>query len=285
MDRLSLEQAVWLLAAVPVACFDFEGASRCYDGHACASNASDASADASGDASADAGARDAASTDAAPSLCLGPGVLLCDGFESPLLSAVWESVAIPGESRVAIDHARAFRGAASLHVRTGSIAVGEDARALIKEHTTEQPTPESDHYVRVFVYEPSSTLVPNFSRIVSLVETLAPYQSIELGTTSGTLTISDELMPQHQFSTTLLPMDRWVCLELGVIRGNPGVIHVWLDGVEVSDFPLTEDTEFSPPFGEIVFGLDYYHVTAGQSMTEAWLDEIAIDRARIGCDR
>jgi hypothetical protein len=119
----------------------------------------------------------------------------------------------------------------------------------ISERKTEQPTPPADHFVRAFVYLPRTSLVASMSQVIELGQVLAPYRGTEFGSAGGNIGISDGLLSQRQFSTTTLPMDRWVCFEVGIIRGNPGRIDVWIDGVEANNFPVMDDTAFLPPFG------------------------------------
>jgi hypothetical protein len=214
------------------------------------------------------------------SRCPGLGVQLCDGFEGATLDPRWNMVTHSGT--VSIDDAFAARGAHSLAVEALAGASG-DVQAEITESET---FPSTDIYMRALVYLPGTTPATAI-RLMTAYQSASPFLGVSLYATptSGgfaprvydgvTDTTVDTTMPG--FAT-----DRWVCLEWEVVQGNPGRVRVWVDDVEVSDLALTPNTASTPPFGVISFGLLH---PAGAAPHKLWIDEVAVDRARITCDK
>jgi len=98
------------------------------------------------------------------------------------------------------------------------------------------------------------------------------------------------LSPTGVALSRALPTRQWLCVEL-MVDGGVGGIRTWVDGVEVPalivDGTPTPDVDeqwlrrpnWRPSLVDFSLGWESY---AGQAMT-LWLDDVALDGARIGC--
>jgi hypothetical protein len=213
--------------------------------------------------------------DLGPSLCPA-GLLLCDGFESATVDSRWTTIATNGQLQP--DDSRAFRGARSLHVHKPAITVAGTNTSDFLQAASPALTP---FYMRGFVYLPSP----------------APQGfAIFMGSENGSGGVDFVLQKGHvgindwfsgggtTDSTTAMPLDRWVCVELGIVPSAGKLdLRLWLDDTEINDARL--------PAVSIPTGARNFQVGFGTNNPPAmpavdyWLDEVAVDGSQIGCSR
>jgi hypothetical protein len=100
------------------------------------------------------------------------------------------------------------------------------------------------------------------------------------------------LSPTGIAASRALPANQWLCIEFNVDgTATPAAMRTWVDGVEVPglhvDATPTPDLDEQwlrkpssrPTLTDFSLGWESY---AGQAMT-LWFDDVALDRARIGC--
>jgi hypothetical protein len=87
-----------------------------------------------------------------------------------------------------------------------------------------------------------------------------------------------------------VPVQTWVCLEW-MHKGDTSETKFWWDGVEHPSLATTEsmhggsdDPYTLPDFKSIWFGWWLYQEDPVPDHYDVWIDEIAVDYARIGCD-
>jgi hypothetical protein len=209
----------------------------------------------------------------APSLCGLAGALFCDGFEFGLGN--WGTIQSSGT--VTIDSSRFFRGAASLHVHQDTTTTGATAVAIA---TLAYPMP--DFYIRAYVFAPAGFGGPTVT-FLRAQESTAGQFSLDVTLSPPALGTHAARTNVNRTSTTLLPLNRWVCVEWHVNVATSGFMNVSLDGQPINSLSATQDTSNSPPYDWLVIGLD--NSGGSFSARDLWLDEVILDGAPIGCAR
>lgn len=234
--------------------------------------------DADGDGRGDACAGEPTDAGRVASTCPVIGALQCEGFETdggPLeLQEVYTTVIR--------DDGRWARGARSarLHVDPTTGTLATYGRFLDRTSL-----PRGEWYARFFVYLESASKPEGASlfeaRYSSTYETLG----LLLGggdrltlerTGGGSLSLPAD---------TALPLDRWVCVEIGVAQTSAVAdVHVWVDDVEVPELHPDGGVTNTPTYDQLLFGLAWYSQTAHPAV-DVWTDELLVMTSRVGCAR
>jgi len=240
----------------------------------------DADGDGTGDACATGGPDGGPSGDGGPPPSACPGsFLFCDGFEEGAIDPTRWPIALRSTNggTTAVDSTRSFRGGASLKV-TASPSSGGGFMSVALTETAAVPV--FPLYVRLYLYVPTSLAArgPTF-----LVVSDTNLQPINVYSRQGLLGVNVNLAPADTIdSTTSLGFGRWSCVELGFepSGGNTAMRLYASDGNPVLEYTLTG----APRLGSVAIG---YQETLPASFPggEIWIDEIVVDRARIGCAR
>jgi hypothetical protein len=216
-----------------------------------------------------------------PSLCATAGLLFCDGFENG--AGAWTPSVTGGA--IAIESGRVYRGAFALHARVNAVTGNNPTVVAIFQFKPAQAWPFPT-FVRMFVYLPSP-VPPSVGAFVDVLQNQAPYPGLELNfrPPSGFLgaTGYNGLDSDWSSSGDLLPTDSWSCIELEIEGPPTNVAHVFASGVELPAMQHALPMDV-PPLGILSIGLTYYHANA-QPQTDLWIDEVAVNGARIGCAR
>jgi hypothetical protein len=237
--------------------------------------------DDAGDPGQDLGAPDAASPiDASTPSCATTGVALCEDFESGAIDTTnWT---VDGQTPT-IDSTRAARGKYSLHFQIPS---GTTPRRSWIYETKTFPAANDSFYGRTFVY---LTAMPLYHMgIVEGFHAKTPASVYAVGTGNHDLLVnykSDLTGVDNGVSDKMpFPLNQWVCLEWQ-FDGVGNTVHVWIDGVADTAATLTGYT--APQFDRLVLGIALYGMptTPPDPTYDMWLDEIAVDSARITCNR
>ncbi|HEX8794004.1 MAG TPA: hypothetical protein VF765_23845 [Polyangiaceae bacterium] len=215
-----------------------------------------------------------------PSLCPGSSFLFCDGFEQGLTN--WTSVASTGGG-VSVDSVHVHRGTKALHANVYAVTeAGATAYAMVQKYGP-QPWP-THFFTRFFAYVPSPD-PPTTAGLLDLIENGAPYSGTELrlspprdaigmqtyGTDAGLVT--------WQSTQALATLDQWTCFEVEVDT-LAETEHVYVNDDEVTDLMRSGLT--LPQLGNTSVGLSFFRANV-QNAVDAWIDEVAVDSARIGC--
>jgi hypothetical protein len=242
------------------------------------------------DAGSDAGrpdagqARDAGST---PSLCPTSGLVFCDGFDGPAYDAnTWseDGCNTPGTT-LTTDTQHVYRGTSALRAHIAQQGAGIYAGAILNERKS-FPTLANAMYGRVFIYFEADPPPHNMGMVTG--HQLNPHQ----GTYSESINVTRFYAVQWNQSphvdegfnsATQIQLNHWMCLEW-YYSGAVGETRTWVDGTELTDIHETGwipvqfqqlDLGIGEPEGDLVAPTGF----------DAWFDELALDTARIGCDR
>lgn len=152
--------------------------------------------------------------------------------------------------------------------------------------TESSKVPQTAIYVRAFVW-----LAGNATNAdVELLFGRNPDYSLwGLGEQSGDhVFVGDGIAPgQGAQSATLLPTDRWVCLQYLMapeVADMGGGTAVWIDGVQVADLNLPTGWPATPFPSWVMLGL-LPQGNVDVMPVDAWFDEVAVDSAPIDCAR
>ncbi|HEX8791001.1 MAG TPA: hypothetical protein VF765_08605 [Polyangiaceae bacterium] len=214
-----------------------------------------------------------------PSLC--PGTFLfCDGFEQNLTN--WTGISTTGGG-AAVDSVHVYRGAKALHVTIDPVVeAGTTSYAAVQKYGA-QPWP-THFFTRFFSYVPAPS-PPSTAGLLDLIQNGAPYSGTELRITPPSAGLE---MQTYGTSAGIVnwdsadassPLDQWVCFEVE-IDTVAETAHVYMNDTEVTD--LTRSGLTLPQLGNTSVGLTFFQANV-QGQTEAWIDEVAVNSARIGC--
>jgi hypothetical protein len=229
-------------------------------------------------------------------------VWLCEDFESGTLdSARWKAMyKLPS-----IDEAHAARGKKALHVHTEATSPSGITTSTIF------PTPDDNYWGRMFVYFDALPKEPTWAHW-----TIMGAQPTSSSPIQGEVRVGGQLdTKQNRFGvgtdggptgdwTNLdadpkqaraVPEGSWVCLEWQHDTAHDVTRFFW-DGVEHPSLGTTTETKHGgnsdvpfelPTFGSLWFGFFNYdqHKTVTPDHFDVWIDEIALDGERIGCER
>ncbi len=235
------------------------------------------------------------------SRCADAHVQLCEDFESGVLDAkTWSTRG----TRPVIDGLQHARGAKALHVSV----MGNGMSAIAETKTF--PATNNDYFGRAFVYfeslptpatgytyshwtllAASGTKVSGEIRVSGQMQNGASYWGV--GTDNrvdpdgtGDWTNSDK---DPNGKPAPVPTGQWLCVEW-MHKGSTNETSFWWDAVEHPSLHTTPSTPHGgnktepiilPQFTNVWLGWAEYQPTT--EPFELWLDEIAIDPARIGC--
>jgi hypothetical protein len=238
------------------------------------------------------------------SRCANAGVQLCEDFESGMVnSAIWTTAG----TKPVVDGVQHARGSHALHITQPG-----NGLSYIKESTT-FPEPNDTYYGRVFVYfktlptptaaegdaaamtyahwtmlAASGTGVPGEIRVSGQLQNgknlfgVGTDNRTDGGT--GDWTTSDN---DPKGAPTPVPTGQWLCIEW-LHKGDTSESQFWWDGASHPSLTTSASKNggngapyLLPEFTSLWIGWQEYQATS--ETFELWIDEIAVDRQRIGC--
>jgi hypothetical protein len=203
-------------------------------------------------------------------------VVFCDSFESGQLDPKRWGPSIAGGT-LSIAYGRAHTGHYSLALHTDNRVDGGTANVHVDETRTFK-TPMASSFIRTFVYLPSPRPSGEFQLLTQFYAG-GSYPFVSLVLNNNRLVLANSITNSYSMSTTQMPTDRWVCVELE-IDGQPGQTHVWIDGTEVPELARSENTVSSPAANTIAALLFY---VSGTAADDIWYDDFIVDSKRVGC--
>lgn len=214
------------------------------------------------------GGRDAVTCD--------PDLTVCDGFDGGTLDGAWMRGSVSG--RASVSAACPYRGAFGLSADVDALAAGDARRADVYREL--EPGPGA-LYLRLFARVPDR-LPDNSLKLASLMQE-AEFEGVVLRVDDGFVVINNTIEDRVSASTAPMPVDRWVCLELGIEPGNPGRVRVWVDGASEPALDREENTLADPPIDSAHVGILGFDAIVADPAFALHVDEVAIDDERIGC--
>jgi hypothetical protein len=206
--------------------------------------------------------------------CSGLGVAVCEDFESGGYDASTWIAGMENGAAATVDGAHAHDSGFALHLHTPA---GSGGRAGISEIRF-SPKDADDLFVRLWLYQPA--LVAD-GRLTSISQTDAPFGGVDLYLEATSIGIENKVSNNfHGGTGTPLEAGRWTCIEQELAISSPNATRAWIDGLLVID--AADATATTTPPGSVDVGLDFYD-TQTRPDTDVWIDDVAVDRARIGC--
>jgi hypothetical protein len=226
---------------------------------------------------------------------------LCESFESGTLDTdIWDT---QGPGTVTVETTQAARGTHSAHFHT------EDNGFAYIHQTQTFPAPGNKYYARIFVYFDSMPDAPDWAHwtvagaedstgaVAGEIRIGGQYNPNEdknlfgVGTDGGDTGDWTNLDDDPSGNATEVPVHEWICLEWMFDAGN-NQTQFWWDGVEHPSLATSEashggssDPFVLPAFDSSWFGWWLYQTGTNPPEFDVWIDEIAIDYDRIGCDK
>jgi hypothetical protein len=231
------------------------------------------------------------------SRCAQAGVQLCDDFESGILDKTTWSVEGTAPVIDGLEHARGNR---ALHITQPG-----NGLSYIKETKT-FPAMNDTYWGRIFVFfkslpaapltyahwtfiAASGTGVSGEIRVSGQLQNGGNFFGVgtdnrvdDAGT--GDWTSSDDDPPK---APVAVPLNQWICIEW-LHKGDTNETRFYWDGVEHPSLSTSATMHggnanpfLLPQFTNVWIGWQEYQTTT--ESFELWIDEIAIDSARIGC--
>ena len=203
------------------------------------------------------------------------GFDICDQFEDPVLSSVWDTF---GD----VTHATlAHRGSGAVHFAVPAVAAGGMGGALIRDTMTLAGGTAPEFWLRIWVRFGAHADVQNHLELLSADEFtgggLGDYVFAEADVTA--------LYSQFDNMTAELPiaipLNTWTCL-IWHVQPNAGTMT--LNG-DLGSSSYSGMLNGSPPITVIDIGpnLDPTNVAVDQPAFEVWLDDVIIHHAAVTC--
>jgi hypothetical protein len=254
-----------------------------------------------GEGSSDAGGIDAATPDAAPPSFDCASAIYCDDFEryAPGAAPTSPWTASENAGSVIIDDTRAVSGSRALRFTTDD-GTGTYRRAFaVLEGSPVFPAASTEMYgrmrmwlVAVPVGSVHWTNIQAEGDVTGMgFRAFYRYGGQHDGRIMANYETSGVSTDCWDHSATVMPTGRWACVEWHY-RTSGDEMDLWLDGAPLDDVSIrgvgegcgghdTGDHWYAPVFDRLSLGWEHYQETP---MKEMWIDDLAIDDARVGCD-
>jgi len=239
------------------------------------------------------------------SRCAGSTFALCEDFESGTLdTGTWT----PRGAAPKIETTRAARGTHSAHFQT------TDNGLQYITQTKTFPAPNNTYYARVFVWFEALPTAPAWAhwtisgaqnddeadpegngpseiRVGGQWNTNNKIELFGVGTDRGVTGDWTNLDDDPGGNPAAVPAQEWVCLEW-MFDGTANETKFWWDGVEHPSLATSStnhggssDPFELPAFTSMWVGWWLYQPGTTPAQFDTWIDEVAIDYERIGCNR
>ncbi len=231
---------------------------------------------------------------AGPTRCAKLNAQLCEDFETGKLDdKLWE---VGGNAPI-IDAGKAMRGTHSAHFHTDN-----NGLSFIKEKKT-FPAVNNTFWGRMFFYVDALPVTPDYAHFTiieaagtgdsSAVREGGQYRKFGVGTDGGPSKDWTNIdADPTKASAKEIPEKAWMCVEW-LYKGDTSETRFFWDGVEhpsLYTFPQVKhggqspNVEYNlPNFDSVWVGWWMYQSNPTPDHFDVWIDEIAIDKDRIGC--
>jgi hypothetical protein len=215
---------------------------------------------------------------------------LCDGFEGPAPGAAGSvfKFDLGAGSTGVVDTTKAYRGSKSVHMTTNG------AQAFIAETMTfAQPgavATNNELWGRMFIWFATTANPQSHDVFITLEDPASTAQSAQFHVAGGSrgflasqIRITSDLYhPPMGTGTIKFPLvpPKWSCWEWHTTAAN--TLEFYVDGALYAPMSVTVADKWPfPIFKSMSLGFMQFTSTPA---TELWVDEVALDGARIGCD-
>jgi hypothetical protein len=218
-----------------------------------------------------------------PSRCANSSAVICEDFENPLNTAVWDKVTTSGASTVARDPSLAHSGAYSLHIHLD----GSQSQASLSHIASPTNLPD-DLYIRAFVYLATSPApAPGAPESIMSVNSLDGASGTLLSRDSNSAFFLTDYGPgeSHNWtspSTAFPAVAAWTCVEWHIHATQPmfGSIDVSVNGGSAG---LAQSSVELPTFEQLTFDVAFQ--VPPSTDFDVWFDDLYVDGAPVGCSK
>ena len=223
---------------------------------------------------------DANSTPAAPTCAY----TLCENFESAKVGGVpdpniWAVSLDTNTDVLAVSTTEVQQGNNALHIHVDN---GNGKHAMIMNKSA-FPFAKDMFWGRAYVYF-GSTLPTNHTTYVAAGPNPNPYEWIRYSTFGGNLGGNDSGPDNSATTNKAAPIKAWTCLEWQ-FDGPNQVAHYFLDSNTLTTLNIEKSGNSNNiKFAEIELGFELYEQSGSASGWDMYLDNIALDANRIGCN-
>jgi hypothetical protein len=203
--------------------------------------------------------------------------IVCDDFETGVLSSQWTPY--PTHGQITVDSGHVHKGLFALHVHSDFVpdrATDSD----VSVYTNRGFPLVTTLYARAWVYF-QSPYPSDFNQVLNLVDAAgggAAYcvqnqLAVFNGYTNPTSWGQEDLYP--------ITTDRWTCLQMRYDQGAPmGTAVLSIDGTDY----ITVDTVATNQMVGMYFGAWFFNHSGALPASDMWYDDIAIDDKPIPCE-
>lgn len=232
------------------------------------------------------------------SRCAGSELSLCDGFEGATIDTALWTVAASSNNVVELASDQAARGQQSVHIKNqGGFGY------LLNESFF--PAPNNDYFGRMFlrvkrfstvewahwtVGEGAGTGDGSKIRVGGQYRTDLGKNRWGVGSDGGKTGDWTSHDQDPDGKPTEPPTDTWVCLEWEH-RGSENVTRFFVDGVEHPSLATTAQDHGGTASEDYIlpqmtsFWFGFWQYQADPEPFDVWIDELALDESRIGCEK
>jgi hypothetical protein len=205
-----------------------------------------------------------------------PTGLLCESFEDP--NEAQAAFLRTGMGEASVSDVRSKRGQRSLRLHTSPNPQGLNGYGVAERSLRTGLTAADDAHVRMFLFlEPAGPLSEALA-IFSLSGAGGAYAAVDLRTDLSlyVAVVSDAGQVRSAPAPQSLTTETWTCLELG-FKQTTGELSLWVD-----DKPLVTDVSLQA--ADVSASVSPLLNPAQQHDLVGYVDELVVDRQRIGCD-
>lgn len=200
------------------------------------------------------------------------GRVFCDGFETNMTYPEWDGVTVDGAGATAWNMTNTYRGRGAFEART--TAAGADAY-IGKDAVG--PYTSGELWLRGYFYISS---VPALDHVSIMYTGNDGNDGVGVEILTGGSLVLYLLTADVDVSAGVLPLDEWVCIELGVTIGTAGSATVRVNESVRATYNANTS---SVGYRTFTVGLDWTDVT--NEAATVLVDEIVFDTSGpIGCD-
>jgi hypothetical protein len=187
-------------------------------------------------------------------------------------------------SSARVESGHSFRGSYSMHFQSSPVDAGVTTEGAITAWKDLSLWPAV--WVRAFIYLVGPAAQMDL-QLFSMSSVSGDALRFVIRPPNGAAVIATTFPSSSStVSAIKVPRDRWVCLEWLIDTGTPNQVRVFLDGSEVPDLHLLQSTQpATNPLAHLKAEFAFFGSAVDLPAYDYYLDEIAIDKNQIGCDR
>lgn len=219
--------------------------------------------------------------------CANSGLAFCDSFEGASIDANKWTIAKNGSNTVTLDTTQHARGNKALKLHFTSNTNFQYAWLSTLKPFDQVPALQSHVFGRLFY---KIDKLPTKAMHWTTIEVDGPLAN----GTNARLRYGgeyDNFMANYvtgagemgKFSKTPFPVDAWTCIEWEYVKAT-NTMRLWSDETLIADVEVSDPKWIHPKYDKLYVGWQNYQPNLVVPMN-VWVDDVAVDDARIGCTK